>query len=217
VFCNIVKHKAPAEIFFQNGLMAAFKDTNPQPTVHTLLIPNDHIVNLAAVNLQDEMLLGQMLVKIAELGAGQCPNGFRVITNTGRGAHQTVFHMHFHILDERDVGTFSTYGNAFENLETTEDMNIYECTASTYNPHFIITPTKAIPNLASVTEDNAPLFGRILLKISHYGHTYFSDNFRVIINSVQDAHQENLSNLYIHIIGTKGSTQIPTYAFSETH
>jgi hypothetical protein len=59
--------------------------------------------------------------------------------------------------------------------------------------------------------------GKSSRKIQYYGYTDFGNNYGTIINFGENAHQEDSQNLYIHIIGTKGSTQIPTHAFSKLH
>jgi histidine triad (HIT) family protein len=216
IFCNmsIVKQNP---VYFENDSMIIFKDQNPEPKVHILCIPKVHIENLADVNPGDGQLLGQMLVKIAEIGKGneKCPNGFRVVANSGRGANQTVFHLHFHILGGQDIDVFPELGFIFDTnkpLYKDSDMIAYMCTSSKYKPHIIIKLVKSTPSLASVGNADAPIWGRVLLKISEYGHDYFNDNFRVIINSGAHAHQENSSEIYIHIIGTEGDP-IPEYAF----
>lgn len=211
VFCNIYLGKAPSQIFFQNNLITAFRDTNPQPIVHTLVIPNDHIINLADIADKNKVLLGNMLVEIVKLGSNQCPNGFRVITNTGKGAHQTIFHLHFHILGGRDVGVFPEVPilDTTNPLYTDTDIIAYNCLNSKYSPHIII-------SLALAKKMDIHLWGKILEKIKHYGHTDFGNNYRTIINFGENAHQEDSQNLYIHIIGTKGA-EIPLFAFSEPH
>jgi histidine triad (HIT) family protein len=217
VFCNICLGKEPAQIFSQNDLITAFKDRNPQPTVHTLVVPNDHILNLADITVKNSELLGQMLVKCVKLGNEQCQNGFRVITNTGADAHQSIFHLHFHVLGGEDVGVFPEAGFTFDSdtdkiIENNADITTYQCVNSRYKPHFIISLNN-VHDLASVSAADVPLLGEIFIKISEYGQFYFNNNYRVVMNYGNHAHQEKIRNPIIHIIGTRGNA-IPVYAFS---
>ena len=78
LFCKIVNKEIPADVVYEDKEVIAFKDINPQAPIHILVIPKEHIFKLA-----DEYKLER---------------GFRVITNYGEDAGQTVKHLHFHLL-----------------------------------------------------------------------------------------------------------------------
>ncbi len=104
VFCGIVQGKIPSDPVYDDGEILAFRDLNPQAPVHVLLIPKKHIASVAEAGVEDAALLGRILLaagKIAESeGIG---GGFRVVTNRGEQAGQSVFHLHFHLLGGRTM------------------------------------------------------------------------------------------------------------------
>ena len=93
IFCKIIKKEIPSTIYLENDKVIAIKDINPAAPVHVLIIPKEHIENVKDLNKDN----GQILVdihlaanKVAdELGISQ--DGYRLITNVGKGAGQTVF------------------------------------------------------------------------------------------------------------------------------
>ncbi|HEX3204397.1 MAG TPA: histidine triad nucleotide-binding protein [Nitrospiraceae bacterium] len=103
LFCQIVAGTIPAAIVYENESVLAFEDVRPQAPVHVLVIPKLHVASVQDVGATDAALLGDLLVcctKIAE-HKGISDAGYRLVTNTGRNAGQTVFHLHFHVLGGR--------------------------------------------------------------------------------------------------------------------
>lgn len=104
-FCAIVRGEAPAAITYEDDLVLTFKDIAPMAPFHELVIPRRHIDSLAAVVEGDGDLLGRILLvarrRAEEAGAVQ--NGFRVVMNHGRDGHQTVGHLHLHVLAGRPL------------------------------------------------------------------------------------------------------------------
>lgn len=103
LFCRIVRKEIPAEVLYEDDEVLAFRDINPQAPVHFLVIPKRHIDSLASVGPADERLMVHItgaINKIAEK-QGLLTGGFRVVTNIGREAGQTVPHLHFHVLGGR--------------------------------------------------------------------------------------------------------------------
>jgi len=99
LFCRIVRGEIPAAKVFEDDLVLAFKDIQPQRPVHVLVIPKKHITSLATVVAEDTAVLGKMLAKANEIATAQgSPDGFRVIINTGRIGNQEVPHLHLHIV-----------------------------------------------------------------------------------------------------------------------
>ena len=98
IFCKIIKNEIPSSKVYENDDILAFKDINPQAPVHIIVIPKKHIENILELN--DESLLTKIHKAIKEIVREQNldKQGFRLVTNTGEHACQTVNHLHFHIL-----------------------------------------------------------------------------------------------------------------------
>ena len=98
IFCKIIKNEIPSSKVYENDDILAFKDINPQAPVHIIVIPKKHIENILELN--DESLLTKIHKAIKEIVKEQNldKQGFRLVTNTGEDACQTVKHLHFHIL-----------------------------------------------------------------------------------------------------------------------
>ena len=107
IFCKIIKNEIPSSKVYENDDILAFKDINPQAPVHIIVIPKKHIENILELN--DESLLKtyssndtvpKIHKAIKEIVREQNldKQGFRLVTNTGEHACQTVKHLHFHIL-----------------------------------------------------------------------------------------------------------------------
>jgi histidine triad (HIT) family protein len=102
-FCRVVRRESTAHIVFQDEQVTAFRDLHPRAPTHILIVPNRHVESLAAL---DDQNLGGHLLKVTrdiaqQLGAD---NGYRVVTNVGADAGQSVFHLHFHLLAGRKMG-----------------------------------------------------------------------------------------------------------------
>jgi histidine triad (HIT) family protein len=106
VFCRIAAGEAPAAIVHEDDEIVAFRDIHPQAPVHLLIVPRRHVASLGDVGDGDAALLGRMLLVARDLAAreGIDARGFRVVTNRGRGAGQSVLHLHFHLLGGRGLG-----------------------------------------------------------------------------------------------------------------
>ncbi len=103
VFCRIVEGTIPSTILYDDDECVAFEDLHPQAPVHALVIPKRHIVSLADVQEGDANLLGRLMLACAHVAKEKDlgDSGYRVVTNIGSNAGQTVFHLHFHILGGR--------------------------------------------------------------------------------------------------------------------
>jgi len=105
IFCKIAAREIPAEILHESDRVVAFRDTDPKAPTHVLLIPKEHIASIA--DIEDRH--GDMLADIAQAAAhlarteGIDDSGWRLVTNVGRGAGQSVFHLHFHLLGGRPM------------------------------------------------------------------------------------------------------------------
>lgn len=103
LFCNIIDGKIPAKKIYEDDLVIAFDDINPQAPHHKLIVPKKHISTLNDAEAVDNALIGHMIQtgsKIAkELNIAD--DGYRVVFNCNAGAGQTVFHIHAHLLGGR--------------------------------------------------------------------------------------------------------------------
>lgn len=104
LFCKIASGQIPGDIVYQDEDVVAFKDIHPQAPVHILLISRRHIPSIADMTPEDGPLLGIMFSAAAKLAnkLGVDEGGYRVVTNVGRDAGQSVFHLHFHLLGGRE-------------------------------------------------------------------------------------------------------------------
>ena len=104
LFEKIINRDIPADIVYEDELSLAFKDINPQAPIHILIIPKKPIEKLSDANIEDQALLGHLMLvagKIAE--QLNLDNTFRIIINNGAGAGQSVFHLHLHLMSGRPL------------------------------------------------------------------------------------------------------------------
>ena len=104
IFCKLANGEIPTDLLYQDDLVAAFRDANPQAPVHVLVVPRDHYDDIVD-DVPAEVLKAMVdaVARVAEL-EGVAESGFRVIANTGTDAGQTVGHLHMHVLAGRDMG-----------------------------------------------------------------------------------------------------------------
>lgn len=105
LFCRIGRTEVPAGIVYQDDLVLAFRDINPKAPTHLLIIPRQHIDSAADLAESDAPMLGRMFSVAANLArdAGIAERGFRLVTNSGPAAGQSVDHLHFHLLGGRTM------------------------------------------------------------------------------------------------------------------
>jgi len=105
IFCKIANGEIPSSFVYEDDQVVAFKDLNPVAPVHVLIVPKEHKLNLSEYTGADEQLLGHILVTAAHIAKelGLDESGYRVITNAGPDAGQSVMHTHFHLLGGRKL------------------------------------------------------------------------------------------------------------------
>lgn len=105
LFCKIIKGEIPAKIIYQDDNVVAFEDINPQAPHHKLIVPKKHIATLNDLQPEDNELVGQIYQAAKHLAKelGIAESGYRVVMNCNRGAGQTVFHIHAHLLGGRQM------------------------------------------------------------------------------------------------------------------
>jgi histidine triad (HIT) family protein len=106
LFCRIAAREVPAEIVRESERLVAFRDVNPQAPTHVLLIPKEHIVSVAELDDAHGDLLVDIVQAATQLARaeGIADSGWRLVTNVGPDAGQSVFHLHFHLLGGREMG-----------------------------------------------------------------------------------------------------------------
>ncbi len=99
IFCKIVAGEIPSKKAYEDDYMLAFHDINPQAPVHILVIPKEHIPSVDGVTAENSAVVAKIFETIPKIAAESgLTNGYRVITNCGDDACQTVKHLHFHIM-----------------------------------------------------------------------------------------------------------------------
>ena len=103
LFCRIVRGEIPATKVYEDDQVLAFRDIAPAAPTHILVIPREHLENVAALDSAHDTLTAQ-LIRVANQVAAQeglTENGYRLVTNSGRDGGQSVYHLHFHVLGGR--------------------------------------------------------------------------------------------------------------------
>jgi histidine triad (HIT) family protein len=106
LFCRIVAGEIPATIVKRNEHALAFRDIDPRAPTHVLVIPTRHVPAVRdARGAEGERMVGQVLAFAAEVAGelGLDSGGYRLVTNTGKDAGQSVDHLHFHLLGGRKL------------------------------------------------------------------------------------------------------------------
>lgn len=106
IFSKIIAGEIPADIVYQDELVTAFRDINPQAPTHILIVPNKEIPTVNDATVEDEVTLGRLFVvaqKIAK-DEGIAKDGYRLLVNCGEHGGQEVYHIHMHLLGGRRLG-----------------------------------------------------------------------------------------------------------------
>ena len=102
LFCKIVSKDVPAQVVLDREDVLAFRDVNPQAPTHVLVIPKEHLASLEAVEDRHATLLASLVSAANEVAREDGVGGaWRLVTNIGRGAGQSVDHLHLHVLGGR--------------------------------------------------------------------------------------------------------------------
>jgi histidine triad (HIT) family protein len=103
LFCKIVAGEIPAKRVYEDEIVVAFEDINPQAPVHVLVIPKRHVPTLNDLQASDDQLVGTLVRRAAAIAGerGLAAGGYRTVFNCNSDAGQTVFHIHLHLLGGR--------------------------------------------------------------------------------------------------------------------
>lgn len=102
LFCKIAAGEIPSTKIYEDESVYAFSDINPQAPFHAIVIPKEHIASADDINAQNSHLIAKVFEAIAKIAVKEnLEDGYRVVTNCGKDAGQTVGHIHFHVLARR--------------------------------------------------------------------------------------------------------------------
>ena len=103
LFCKIGNKEIPGKMVYEDDEIFAFEDLHPQAPSHVLICPRKHLASLTEATVEDAAMLGRLQLAAAQLAAERkLTEGYRTVFNNGRGAGQSVFHLHLHLLGGRD-------------------------------------------------------------------------------------------------------------------
>ncbi len=103
LFCKIINGDIPSSKVYEDDTVFAFNDIDPKAPVHILIIPKQHIKSAAEVTAENSSVVAHIFEVAAKIAADMnLSDGFRIVTNCGDSAGQTVKHLHFHMLSGRD-------------------------------------------------------------------------------------------------------------------
>ncbi len=99
IFCKIIAGDIPSAKVYEDEWIYAFRDIAPEAPCHILVIPKKHIASMDEITSENSEYVSRIFEKIPEIAkAGGANGGYRVISNCGKDAGQTVFHLHFHVI-----------------------------------------------------------------------------------------------------------------------
>lgn len=104
LFCKIIAGDVPSNKVYEDETVLAFRDINPQAPTHVLVIPKTHIRNVSEINAENAAVAAHCLEVVAKVAESEgLTGGFRVVSNCGADASQTVNHLHFHVLGGKQL------------------------------------------------------------------------------------------------------------------
>lgn len=105
VFCKIIAGELPSKTVYESKDVVAFEDISKMAPIHVLVVPKRHMESITDLDSTDTELLAEIHKAVLEVAraTGVAETGFRVVTNKGKAAGQSVFHLHFHVLGGREL------------------------------------------------------------------------------------------------------------------
>ncbi len=105
LFCKIINGEIPSNKVYEDELVFAFRDIEPQAPTHILIIPKQHINSAAEIDESNSGVVAHIFEVAAKIAKQEgLDDGFRIVNNCGDSAGQTVKHLHFHLMGGRDFG-----------------------------------------------------------------------------------------------------------------
>lgn len=105
IFCKIINGEIPSKKIYEDEKVIAFHDISPEAPVHFLVIPKEHIQSANELNNQNSNIIAHIFIVINKLvrELNISETGYRIVNNCGKNGGQTVNHIHFHVLGQRDL------------------------------------------------------------------------------------------------------------------
>lgn len=104
IFCKIIAGEIPSNKVYEDEIVFAFRDINPQAPTHILVVPKTHIGSVAELTADNSAVVAHIFEVIPQIARAEgLVNGYRVVSNCGPDARQSVAHLHFHILGGREL------------------------------------------------------------------------------------------------------------------
>ena len=104
LFCKIIAGDIPSTKVYEDDQILAFRDIAPQAPTHILVVPKDHIADCNGIHAENSAVIAHIFTVIPQIAAAEgLANGYRVVSNCGADAGQTVSHLHFHILGGKQL------------------------------------------------------------------------------------------------------------------
>jgi len=106
VFCKIINKEISSDIVYETDTVIAFKDIHPVSPVHILIAPKMHIESIEGLNPENVSVVGDIHLAVKKIAGdfGISEKGYRLISNCGKAAGQTVPHLHYHLIGGRKFG-----------------------------------------------------------------------------------------------------------------
>ena len=103
IFCKIISGEIPSDKVYEDEQVLAFRDIAPKAPVHVLIIPKTHIAGVREITADNSSVVAHIFTVIPQIAQQLGITDYRVVSNNGEQAGQTVHHLHFHILAGRDM------------------------------------------------------------------------------------------------------------------
>jgi len=103
LFCRSVADEIPSDRVYEDGTVIVFRDINPKAPTHVLTIPRQHLDSAADLTDADGELLAALFSAMRRVAGEAGLESYRILSNVGAGAGQSVFHLHFHLLGGRSM------------------------------------------------------------------------------------------------------------------
>ena len=104
LFCKIIAGDIPSAKVYEDDLCYAFRDIAPQAPTHVLVVPKTHIADCNGITAENSAVVAHIFAVIPQIAKAEgLENGYRVVSNCGADAGQTVHHLHFHILGGKQL------------------------------------------------------------------------------------------------------------------
>ena len=104
IFCKIARNEISSKKLYEDDVIVAFNDLEPQAPVHVLIIPKEHISSANEITAENSDIIGKIFLVAAKIAKEQgLDKGYRIVNNCGEDGGQTVQHLHFHLLGGRKM------------------------------------------------------------------------------------------------------------------